>query len=303
MFRNFYKEERIDCGMKKVFVVLSFLFLIGFASSMNGPIRVMTPEPETRASVIIWDVDDGYRLNDDSGVSDEAGIFTTKTFFSLASPYKITVWYKGIPDSFEEEVNGTEFDNGIDIDCTVGRCFASASVVVPEIVDVEELTVNEINETNESMGVIEEDNVSEVGNKSVLMTGGFLFFGENGSFNWFFSVGGFVALLFLLVFIVVISRRRRVKKIVLDDEDKELVGTEKKVKETEEKIKKIKEEKVKKFKIYEAKLKLAREERELMELEGKKVEAQGEVTGVKDIGRQQIDGDKDKFGNEFRSSF
>ncbi len=265
-----------------MFVVLSFLFLIGFVSSMNGPIRVMV-DPDERVSVFIWTAGGGPLLNSDSGVADDDGIFTTKTFFSLMAPYKLIVVVKGMSDSFEQEVNGSEFDNGMEIDCTLGECFVSASVVVANDFGVDESVVNE---TNESL-VVATGNISEEENESVLMMGKLLALGDGGSFNWFFSIAG-VFVFLLIIFIISMFCRDKSKKVVLDNEEKELREVESKVKDTEEKIRRIKEKSQRMAKIREDKLKLVEEERELSELEGGKEQVRSEKWKVKSGGNLPI---------------
>ncbi|MFH0711835.1 MAG: hypothetical protein V1889_01885 [archaeon] len=257
--------------MKKVIVIFLFLFLFSFVSSMNGPIRVMT-EPETMVSVFIWTAGGGPLLNSDNGVTDAEGIFTTKTFFSLSAPYKLIVAIKGMSDSFEQEITGTEFDNGMDVDCAVGKCFISASAVVVNN-SVEEVVVNKTNESvvneNVSEKVVNESVSEEVVNESVLMTGKALSLEEDDSFGWVFFISGFMVLLFLFVFIFIMFRRRKFGEAVLDKEERELKCVKKEIKETEEKIRRVRQEDVEEI-IREAKLRLANEKMELSQLENRR---------------------------------
>lgn len=285
-YRNFYKEDYICCGMKRVFVVLLFLVLVGGVSAMNGPIRVMT-EPGNMVSVFIWTSGSGPILNSDSGVADDDGVFATKTFFSLNAPYKLNVVIRGWTDSFFEEIDGTEFDNGMDVDCMSGSCVVSASEVLVDVSNESGVVEEIVNESTDASG----DGV-DVSAENIPLTGKALFFKEDGSVNWVYSGGGIIVLLLFLVFVVVMFRSGRSKKVVLDDtpsghenlqagDEKELKDMEEKVKETGDKIQKVKDGRVRRKKIYEAKLKLAEEEKELSELEeggnDEKVEKQEKV--------------------------
>jgi len=276
-YRNFYKEMCACCGMKKWCVVLVFLLLFGFASAMEGPIKVMAQQ-KNRVSVIIRNTEK-MTMNSDMGVVDEDGVFAAKTFFSLVPPYNVRLIITdpsgGFID-FDQDVD-SGFTYGMEIDCRSGNCIVSASEVPLDTGDqtgqaavvVNDSVVEPVVEEIIEEVVVEEVVVEEVGAESggVMLTGKALFFEDDGSVNWIYSGGGSVVLLLLLVFIVVMFRRGgSAKKEVLDEDEKELEEMEKKVKDTGEKIKKVKDGKERRAKIYKAKLKLVDEERELSEL-------------------------------------
>jgi len=278
-----------------VFVVLIFLVLVGGVLAMDGPIRVLT-DSGNRVSVFVYPSGGGSLLNNGGGVADGDGVFVTDTFFSLNAPYKLSVI---ILDSnfeastFEEEVTGLGFGNGVDVDCRSGNCIVSASEVV-EVVDEVEVVVEEV--VVEEVVVNESVDVSEdVGNESggILLTGKALFFNDDGSVNWVYSVGGVVFFFLFLIFISVMFRRGRSKKIVLGNDEKELEDVEVKVKETADKIQNFKDGKMRRNKIYKAKVKLAEEEKELSELLEKGRNSPGRVEAQKkDI--EEAKGDVDE---------
>ena len=273
--------------MKKGFVILLFLVLISGVSAMNGPIKIMT-DPGNTVSVFIWTFGGGPILNEDRGAVDSDGVFSTKVFFSLNVPYKLNVVVRDsngeIDENFERDVTEVGFEDGMNVDCRSGDCIVS--VGEPLVVEpvVEEEVVNEsedsvvVNESNDS--IVVDDVSDDVVVDDISLEGRALFFKEDGSINWFYSGAGVVVLGLFLVFIFMMFRNGKPKKAVLDDDEKELEDMEGKVKETERKIQKVKDGKIKRRKIYEAKLKLAEEEKELSELEGdgnridEKVEAQ-----------------------------
>lgn len=142
--------------------------------------------------------------------------------------------------------------------------------VVEEVVD--ELVKEEIVE--EVMPIVVEDVVEDDLLKNKLtgffMTGKAVFIEDDGSFDFGFSLGGVFLILFFGLFIFMIVRRgKKFEKEVLCEDDKELAYMENKVKIAEAEIAKIKTQREKKVKTEDMKIRLAKDEKKLNDLEKK----------------------------------
>ncbi|MBU2577157.1 MAG: hypothetical protein KKF50_05565 [Nanoarchaeota archaeon] len=265
--------------MKKVFVVLMFLMLVGGALAMTSPIRIQVGAGND-VRLNARDSTTGVTIGNykDVGIADENGLFETRIYSLLdlnGAVFHVKV-YSGLTLLQDKQFDASEVSEPLLFDCT-SECFSSTYEYIVEgvepVVGVEEEleTVDGIieestDETIEGEIVVDDGEVIETG-----FSGMAIFVKEDGSINWVYSVGAGVVVLLLLIVLIALavrhSKKGEGKEVALDDEEKELEDMEEKVKETENKIKKVKEKKDRRIKIYNAKIKLAEEERELKELE------------------------------------
>jgi len=275
-YRNLYKEKWLLGCMKRVFVVLMFLMLAGSVLAMDNPVSVKT-QPGDWVKVYVWPVEIGPLLNMGDGIADENGTFET-TFFSLNVPdVKFTVFVIRNQEKVRDaDFLGHNISEPLNIDCRNVGCEKVEEIVEEVVASVE----NESVVKNETV-IVEDEEISVNKFRGFVLNGRAIFSKDDGSINWGYSVGGFTILLLLAVFTFMILHHRKGKKVnVMEEDEKELAYMEKKVRETADKIKSIKDEKIRREKIYEAKVKLAEEEKELKELEAGESEAQ--------VGKQEM---------------
>jgi len=293
--------------MKKVFIALMFLMLIGGALAMIAPIRIQT-EAGNEVRLTARNSTTGAVIGNykEIGKADENGLFETRIYSLLPVDVVYHVMtFSGLTLLQDKKFEASEVSEPLLFDCT-SECFSSTYEIVVEEVDVVGEVVEVENETvDETIDeTVEIENETVVGNNSAEtgFTGMAIFFNEDGSINWIYSGGAGVVVLLFVVFVVLMvshSNKGKGEKVVVgekkeledddekeleDDDEKELEETEKKVKDTEDKIKGVKEKKERRTKIYNAKVKLAEEERELKELEdgGDKAEAEKQEDVVED---------------------
>jgi hypothetical protein len=277
-YRNFYKLNVLLDLMKRVFVALMFLMLVGGALAMTAPIRIQA-EAGNEVRFTARNSTTGAPMGNykETGIADENGLFETRIYSLLGVDgveYHVRT-FSGLTLLQEGRFDASAVSEPLLLDCT-SECVSSTYelVVEEELVAVEEV----INETAEEVveeSVVEDESVVE-SSEEVGVTGRAIFTNEDGSINWIYVGGGgvlvLVLLILLIIFIVSHSKKKGGKEVVagkkdLDDDEKELEEMEKKVKDTEDKIKGVKDKKERRTKIYNAKVKLAEEERELKELE------------------------------------
>jgi len=233
-----------------VMLVLMFLMLVGVVSAMDDPVTIKT-QPGDWVKVYARPAGGSSLLGLGNGTADGNGTFSY-TFFSLNVPsVDFTVFViRGQEKIRDVDFFGHNISESLIIDCMNVGCekvFEIVEEVIEEVVVVEEEVIVE-----ESRGLI--------------ATGKAIFSRNDGSLNLGYSIGGGAILLFMFVFVFMVLRRGK-RKRGFDGDDKELKYMEKKVAETAEKIKNVKDGRNRRDKIYEAKIKLAEEERELQELE------------------------------------
>lgn len=265
--------------MRRGAVFLVFVISLSLVASMDSSITVKT-NPGDHVKLYAWTSGSGPLLVMKEGVAEE-GNFTV-TFFSLSEErvdYQVIVLRGG------EKVRDDEFEDYTTSERLLINCLPATCAI--SIYDGSE----DFSENYQvSEGTPEADESEEAEDS-------FNFFDDYILRNiWIIGIVFFAVVLFVAIVFLVFFFRRKEK--FYDREEKELEELQRKIKEKAEEIRKIKEDKFRKQRIYEAKRKLAEEEREIKELKEKRINEAKKNLVEKEVELRRLKEDEAKMISE-----